>query len=691
MRRLLALIMALSFLLVPLGAMNNQVAAAGELPWAEVSGIKLTLKDSVSFGNYVVTVTDIDSVTWSKAMIRVSGPEGTKEFTISDNEVAYYPSSEKPVLGFSAIIWNAGGTPTVLLTISSPLRNVFTSAKTMRKGQTITLLSNAKVTLLKVNNESAEFQVTTTKSFRFTLEPGEGQGVLYRLSSNTNEAFDYANFVYVYLNKTTNTKATVEFYMPKVIFTSIKISREGSDSGSSQPETQPEEECSCLMFNDNLYVGEKLGIKYDDTTYQLQITSVTSTKVGVRVYKGKDYENYVLSIGQSKKISGTSMMFVVSSAEPKYNRAILKLYAPTDAQITPPVREAVIKANITSIPEKILLSDYLVVAISVDNDGKGDAYDLNVAAPIPNEFELVSSTQSWNIKTLPAFSKMPALIYVLKPTKVGTFEIGKAVVKYYDDKSLLSGAQNTVYSSSLKGIVVYAIPSIEVNALAYNGTWSNYVMAEKGETVKLKFYLKAGDGDPNYEFVTNATLHLQLGNSLDGSTEINVGTIKAGESKDVMIDVKVLNESLTNIRAVLTYLDPLGNEHSIDLGTLVTINSIPPKVVTHEVKVWPTPEELPEYVNKTLSKMEDPEPLAQELSEVSKLYLPSKVDTWKILAILFIALTIVFGAMAYKYWDSSERCRRILEKKKAKRPGGLPKKEEEETAANPPTKREGGL
>ncbi len=691
MRRLLALIMVLSFLLVPLGTMHNQVAAAKDLPWAEVSGIKLSLGDSVTFGNYVITVTDIDSTTWSKAILKVSGPQGTKEFTLAENEKAYYPNSDNPILGFSVIVWNAGGTPTVLLTISSPLRNIFNGVKTMTKGQTITLPSNAKVTLLNVNNESAEFRVTTTSGVTFTLKPGEGRGVSYRLSSNVNDVFDYSNFVYVYLNKTTNTTATVEFYMPKVPVSSIQITTSSGGEQPKPPTPQPSK-CNCVMYDGTLYAGEKLSVKYGNVTYDIQVVSISSTKVGIKVYKGSNLlDTYLISLGQSQAIPGTSMSIVVTTADIRYNRIHLKLEAPKDTQVVAPVRSAAIKVNITAIPKKILLSDYLVVAISVDNNGKGDAYDLNVAAPIPNEFELVSTTQSWNIKSLPAFSKMPALIYVLKPTKVGTFEIGKAVVKYYDDRSLLTGTQKTVSSSSLKGIVVYAIPNLNVEAQAYNGTWSNYVTAKLGDTLKLKFYVKAEGGNPTYEFVRNATLHLYLGNSLDGSSEINIGTIKAGESKDVMVDVKVLKENLSNVRAVLTYFDPLGNEHSMDLGNLVTINSIPPKVIIKEVKVWPTPEELPGYVNKTLAEMGNNTTLATQIDEIAKVYLPPQTNTWKPVGILFIILTIILGVLSYNYWNSAEKCRAALEKKKKKRPGGLPRKEEGSSGTKQVSKSEGGL
>jgi len=680
MKRLFALMIAFSLLFAPLVIYHTNVAATKELPWATVDSIKLHLGDSVSFGKYTITVTDIDSATWNSAMVEVSGPQGKKELPISDNTYTYYPSTSSALLRFTAIVWNSGGTPTVYLTIESPLVKRY--SRTMYRGSIFTLNpGSVQVKLLRVNNTSATFKAivpTATTPAEFTLTPGEGHGINYKL---TNGEYTYTNYAYVYLNATTKTKATVEFYMPKVPFTSIKITHKGETPQPPGPSPQPEK-CNCVMYNGKLYVGESLTVKYTNTTYKFQIISVTSTKVGVRVYKGTKYETYVLSIGQSQKVPDTSIAFVVTSAEPNYQRANFKLLAPKDTQVSPPIREASISATISALPKKILVGDYLVVAIGVENKGRGDAYDLNVAAPIPNDFELVSSTQSWNIKTLPAFSKMPALIYVLKPTKVGTFQIGKATVRYYDDKSLLTGKEKITYSPTLKNITVYAIPSITVSAKAYNGTWSNYVTGKVGETLRLKFTVKASGSEPKYTFVKNATLNVYLGNSLDGPGEVKLGTLRAGETKSVMIDAKILKENLTNVRAVLSYVDPTGNEHELDLGNLLTVNSVPPQVIIKEVKVWPTPEELPGYVNQTLAEMGNNTSLAMEINDISKLYLPPERNTWKPLAILFIILTLIAGAMAYRYWNNAESCRKALERKRSKRPGGLPKKEDETSSVD---------
>lgn len=690
MKRAFALALALILVSAQLGLMEKTAKAAPELPWASLTGIQVVMGDKIIFGSYQVEIQDIDAVTWTSAIIQVSGPQGTKKLTLKENEYGYYPNTENPVMRFNIVIWNSGGTPTLLVTIESPLVKV--SRKVINKGGTATLTGNVKVKLVSIDNGSAKFSATTptsTTPYTFTLKPGEGRGITYKISSD----YSYENFVYVYLNKTTSTSATVDFYMPKVATTSIKIEHKSSSGGGTTPTPKPTTSCNCLIHEGLLYKGESLTVKYNNTNYGIKLVSVSSTKVGVEVWKAKEkLGEYLLSVGQSKTITGTPVKFTVTTAEPSYNRAKIQVYGPEDVQVSPPTREAEIKATIDALPKKLLIGDYLVVAINVQNSGRGDAYDINVAAPIPDGFELVSSTKSWNIKSLPAFSNMPALVYVLKPTRVGSYDIGKAVVTYYDDKSLLSGKEKSASSGALGGITVYGIPQLEVGALAYNGTWAKYVTASKGDSIKMKLSIKASGSDPEYEFVNNVTLHLNIGDSLDGPTEIKFGTLKAKDSKNIVADFTVLGENLTNVEGFLTYVDPIGNEHTLYLGNLLTINSIPPVIIEKEVKVWPTPDELPEYVNRTLASLgNESRPLAEELMNITKTYIPPKTNTWKVLAILFIVLTVVFGGAAFKYWNDSEKLRKALEKKKAKRPGGLPKKEEETVEGSSRPAEGGGL
>jgi len=662
--------LVLSFLLAPLSVPG--ASAATELPWAYVDGVQLVLGDTVTFGEYTIVVKDIDSISWSRAIIEVSGPEGTQEITVTENSYSYYPDVTNPVLRFSVILWNAGGTPTILLTIASPLVKVFTRA--MVPGTSVTLTGDVKVTLLSVNSTSATFEAvvpTLPNPVVLSIPVDSGRGINYPLA---NSDYTYNNFVYLYLNATSTSSATVDFYMPKVVVTTITITP-AAGTGDTVQETPTT--CNCPLYDGLLYAGEGLKVKYGDTTYTVQLLSVSSTKVSVRLYRDSSLvDTYLLSLGQSQSIENTPVSFMFTTTDVDYSRATIRLYGPPETQVFPPVRQAQIRVTIDAVPKKILLEDYLVVTVDVENTGRGDSYDLKVAAPIPDGFELVSSTKSWNIKTLPALSKMPALVYVLKPTTVGKFDIGKVVVTYYDDKSLQEGRMVTVYSEPLTGIEVYSVPELSISALAYNGTWARYVTANEGETLTLSISIRASEGNPAFTYVTNATLILKYEGALDGEPLVKLGTIRAGELKNVKIPVTVTGKNMSTVSALLTYSDPLGNERTVDVGTLVTVNSIPPKVVVKQVKVWPTPDELPDYVNKTLAEMDNPQPLAKQLLTVISPYLPPGSNPWKPAGILLALLLIVLLAVLY-------RCRNELNAVKAKlakrtsRPGGLPKKDDE--------------
>lgn len=230
---------------------------------------------------------------------------------------------------------------------------------------------------------------------------------------------------------------------------------------------------------------------------------------------------------------------------------------------------------------------------------------------------------------------------------------------------------------------MYGLPEIKVSAVASNGTHEgNYVHTEAGKKVLLKFNVSASEGDPNYEFIKNATLQLVFPEGISGEAVIPVGDLKAGSSKLIQASVTVTENGTFPIGAELVYQDPLGREHRLEIGNVVLIDSIPPTIITKEVKIklWPTPEELPEYINKTLASMNNATPLAEQILNVSKAYLPpeeKKGNPWKPAAIVFLLVALVAGALAINYWNEANRLKEQLMKKKQRRPGGLPKKEEE--------------
>jgi hypothetical protein len=362
-----------------------------------------------------------------------------------------------------------------------------------------------------------------------------------------------------------------------------------------------------------------------------------------------------------------------NSVELSYNRTKVRLYAPQGSEVQPIIRDADIKVELSVSTTKILLDgDELIVFINVENQGKGKAFDVNVVAPIPDGFELRSGIGTWNLKMLDAFTKMPVLVYTLKPTQVGSYKLDTVNVQYYNE----AGEKKIVKSNTISQIVVYGLPELSLSGEAFNGTWSTYVHTQE-KTAKLKFTVSAEGNDAEYEFIKNATIKLLLPDSIDGETELFVGDLKAGETKTLESEYALLRPDNAIISAVLVYQDPLGNWHEENFGNLVVVNSLPPAI--KEVKVDLSPEELPQYVNSMLVKLDDETRvlLAEKLYNITAPYIPPEkgVNWWSILTILFV---IVSAVLAYNYIDLKSKYEKVLKElgRRKKRPGGLPKKEE---------------
>ncbi|WP_240911837.1 DUF11 domain-containing protein [Thermococcus sp. M36] len=653
--------------------MTRIVKSAEVPPYASISAISLGRGDKAVLGQFEVQFVDAN-LDWSQVYIRITGPEGKSVGgTIGRDGYVSYPSDSDVYLR-ALVTFIDKYKQSIYLTLQSPL--VLIANQTMNEGDTITLPSQyhgIKIKLLDATSVDATFQVDMPDKTRvFQLDEGRGVGLGYPLG---NDDFIYSNYVYIELVETySGGPAKVNVYVPRVPDTSFEVVPK--EETPSQPTTISG---TVLVYNGLLYVNEQLPVTINNVTYNIKLISTIPDMVLVDVLEGsKKIADLRLEVGDiPKDVPNAPLKLSVQNVEPNYKRAVIRVYAPENAQVTPILREANIAAKIDAIPKEIMVNDNLVLTINVQNLGRGDAYDVSVAAPIPNDFELVSMTKNWNLKTFPAFTNMPALIYVLKPTKVGEFDIGKVMVTFYDDKSLETGKKKIVYSQALRGIKVYGIPKLDVTASAYNGTWSDYITAKAGSKVRLKFTIKASGESPNFEFIKNATLVLNLPSSVDGPSEIPVGTIKAGETKSVQTDLSIISEDLANVAAELAYRDPLGNEHRLALGNLVTINSVPPKVIVKEVKVWPSPEELPSYVEKVLSSTKDPESLARQIISVSEGYAPT-TNPWMPLAVVLAVATVVLGGAVYMYRTEVQRLREKMRKKKSRRPGGLPKKAEEE-------------
>lgn len=659
-------------------AISAPAVADSSVSYATITGIHLRMGGQVKLGAFTVKFSD-HSPDWDKVSIEISGPGGTVYDVVTEDGSVYYPKESDPYL-IVRVVWISKSSEEILIELKSPIKTEVFENYELKKGESLTLPSDfPKIEIhlesIDTTNKKAKFRIVYPygETEYLTIDVGETGSADYRLPGG----FVYYRYLNIRVSSITSSTAKVTVTLPRVASTTFSVSG-SSSSGSTNTGTSTN---VVPVYQGLLYANEVLTMNVSGTIYRLSIVALVSTKISVKV--GKDDKvlgTYTVNLGDSMAIPNTPIKISVQNIEPEYSRAKVVISAPEGTTVTPIVRPANIVASIDTVPKEVMVGQDMVIIVSVENNGRGDAYDVTVAAPVPDNFKLVSSVKSWTFKVFPAFTKMPALIYVLQPTKVGKYDIGKVVVTYYDDQSLQTGKPKSASSQPLSGIVVYGVPEISVNAIAYNGTsTSKYVSSDVGKPVAIRFQITASKGDPNYEFIKNATLLLSLPDGIVGNSEIPVGDIKAGDEKTAQAVVNVTTEGIFNVGAVLVYQDPLGNEHRLPIGNVVTINSIPPVIITKEVKVWPTPEELPGYINETLASMDNATPLAEQIFNISKAYLPpeNKNNPWKPAAIVFLLVALVAGALAVNYWNEANRLKEKLMKKKQRRPGGLPKKEEE--------------
>lgn len=667
----------MALILVALLVFSTTPLVKSDVPeYAGLTMIELGLKDSIVFGSYEIKFVDVDPY-WTKAAIAIYENGDERATTVLGlGQSFYYPSSTNPLLRIT-LKWAQPDKKTILVAIDSPLVKLV-SNKQLEERESYRLptgFPNIRIKLVDAYDTSAKFSIylpytTLTK----TINEGDGYGVAYKLM----EGISYYPYVYIVVKDSVkNDYATIDVYVPKYASTSLTIKRITTEEKPEEAPPEPEE----LVYNDIMYVGEILTLTHNTTVYRIRLNSLTPVYASVSIFEDtKPLETVTIQEGKSyiSKKAPLKIFMPLNVIDLKYNRTYLKVYAPSGTEVTPIIRKADIKVSLSTNVRKMLLDgDELIVFVNIKNGGRGKAFDLNVIAPLPNNFELRSGIGTWVLQTLDAFSEMPVLVYALKPTQVGSFDLGAVKVRYYDEAS---DKPRTIYSNKIQGITVYGIPEISVAGEAFNGTWSNYI-ATQDKTIKLRFKVTASNGDPDYEFIQNATLELLLPESIDGENEFAIGTIKAGEEKVIESQYLILKQDTSVIGAKLKYQDPLGNWHEEDFTNLLLINSIPPKVIVEEkiIEKWPRPEELPSYLNKTLSSLDEGTrlKLAESISDISSKYLPQKSDYRTPLLVILSILVAALGATTINYRAKYETVRQKLERKK-KRKGGLPKKEEEE-------------
>ncbi|AEH24742.1 hypothetical protein PYCH_10610 [Pyrococcus yayanosii CH1] len=679
MRKLAVILIGLAFfaILQPIEIVSAQESYSG---LSKMIGLKLG--GYIEFGRYTVKFTDVDQ-DWTKAVITIY-EDGVKkaEEPLSVGDVLYYPSSAN-VLFAVKLSWVASYREMVYLELMTPLKLLKENYK-MTVGATYTLPSGYppyKITLTEVTDNTATFKITTPSGSIIVRSVDEGKHLIvaYPITSDISQT----PIIYLILDDAVKDDyAIVDIYVPTLIFSGLKIVEGGNTS--EKENAQVVEEPTQLIYSDILYVGERLRVDYNGTTYQIYLATLGYySKFSILDKAGKVLETFTVKEGGSYTCTKAPLRVEIppNSVDLEYNRTLVRVYAPPGAVAEPIIREAKVIAELSVSSRALLLDgEELIVFINVRNDGRGNAFRVKVVAPLPNDFELKSGIGVWTLSTLDPFSEMPVLVYTIKPTKVGTYSLGPVKVEYYNE----AGKKISVTSNTIDKIVVYAIPRLELKAVAYNGTWSNYVRAKANSTIRLRFTVSAAGTDPTYEFVKNATLILKLGNALDGEETLYIGDLAAGEEKVVEGEYLVLGEGISIVGATLRYQDPLGNWHEQEFPNLVLINSVPPTVIVKEkvIEKWPTPEDLPEYIDSVLASMgNSSSTLAEEIMNVTAKYVPQeeKKDRIKILLSIlltvFLVTTVAFGTMMLKYKGEYEKLREKLRRKS--RPGGLPKKEEQ--------------
>ncbi|WP_175058980.1 DNA cytosine methyltransferase [Thermococcus sp. 2319x1] len=653
---------------------------------AQVTPIKLGLGDSVIFGNYEIKFADVNP-SWTKVNIHIyeKGKTTPSDTPVLRSEESYpFPTENNPLF-YVKIVWIKSDAKTIYLRIESPLKKL--ESKTLSEGETYQLppwLPEIKIKVVEANDTSAKFEIILPyKTITPTIKEGNGYGVPYKLTEISGETISYDPYLYIYLNSSTNNgDVNFDIYIPKYATTSLQVKRaQVSEETPQQVVAEPTE----LIYNDILYVGEILTFSINRTTYKLRLDSVEYyysvgyCYLNFSVFDENNIsETFTVKEGSRYQLSQVPIRVEIpsNSVDLSYNRTKVRLYAPEGSKVQPIVREANIKVEVSVSTTSILLDgDELIVFVNVENQGRGKAFDVNVVAPIPSGFELRSGIGTWSLKMLDAFTKVPVLVYTLKPTQVGSYKLDTVNVRYYNETK----KENVVKSNTINQIIVYGLPKLSLSGEAFNGTWSSYVHTQE-KTVKLKFTVSAEGKDAKYEFIRNATIKLLLPDSLDGETELFIGDLKAGETKTLESEYAILKPDNAIISAMLVYQDPLGKWHEENFGNLVIVNSLPPAVEIKEVKVYPSPEELPQYVNSTLANLDNKtrEALAEKLNNITISYLPPSekgINWWPILTVLFL---VASALLAYGYIDLKSKYEKALKElgRRKRRPGGLPKKEE---------------
>ncbi|RLF76711.1 DNA cytosine methyltransferase [Thermococci archaeon] len=670
MKKMAILLIGLILFAVPF---FPSVKSAQKPDYAKLTLVKLGLKDSIIFGNYEIKFADVNP-DWTQALIEIykkGESKPSKTALLTSGGRMFYPDSTNPILEVS-IGYIMSYNKVIYLEAGSPLKKA--ESKTLDEGKTYKptyLDGKVSIKLVDVTDSSAKFTVTLNGiSYTKTIEEDSGQGFGYKISSDIS----YYPFVWIKVTKAVkNDYAEFDIWIPTYPVTSVSVKRASQTGTQNQTQGAPD----TVVYNDVMYKDEILNIYYNGTTYKLRLNQV-GLYSSFSLFKGTTpLETFQVKAGgyhESDK-APIGVEVVKDSYDTEYNRLTVKVWAPHGASAPPILREAKLKLIVETTSKKIMLGDKMILTVKVVNEGKGKAFGLKLNSNIPNGLEQEVYPEKLTITKLDAFSEYPLATYILTPSQVGSYQIGKFGVEYYDE----FGNLKKVESDTIGALKVYTLPKIELNV--DNDYFK--VDTSKDNKVKVKFNVVLEKGNPAFEFIENATLHLEFPDSLNAySRDISLGDLRANESISKEIIFTVNKAELSKVSATLTYKDALGEEHQIEFPNLVIIDAVPPAIVEKKVKVYPEAQELPSFVNATLAGLDNETRalLAEELKNVSEAYIPPqppKTNWWAVFAILFLIFGIGFGVAYYNLKGKYEEAQRKLARRKPK-PGGLPLKKEEE-------------
>ncbi|MDV3103263.1 COG1361 family protein [Thermococcus waiotapuensis] len=440
--------------------------------------------------------------------------------------------------------------------------------------------------------------------------------------------------------------------------------------------TQGAEETGSLKLIYSGYVlkGQVLKVGTTAEVITLTVKDVTSASLVLRVVSINVSTDLTLSPGEFRDIPQIHIAVSLKSLKADDKVAYIDVYSQNGVLITPPRNPPKVKVYLnTTVPDAVV-GQVIPVKVEVKNLGPGEIRNVTIEMPSIQGLKLTGTSGSGTIETLSGYSSASPVVFLLTPTRPGEFNVSVRVTYYNESLSRV-----TTVSEPLT-IKAYTSPGLTVSIGGTNSTQvkvpQKYVVSKNGSSAYVFITVSASQGDPNFEFAKDVSVELKYPDEVTGIEKVYFGTIKAGQSVDKAIEIKINGEGIYPIGAVLKYEDPLGNSHDLELGTALVVDSTPPRVVVKKVPVIPTEEQVPQVLENTLENSKEPKKVAESVYAVISPYLETEktVKYLKVSVAILLLLTLILAYLAVGYYREVRTFRRVLFRKRKYKTGGLPKK-----------------